>query len=244
MNIKRYVVAAGLSVAVHAALVVVTQEPKAMAMPAGSPSNSVSLNLKMTAPPSSIQPVVEQKAQIKAQPKLVESSAVKQEKNLAKPKPKPKPVDTVKTPVSKQQSAQQKPDQTAENQRVAKQEKKPLVAPQPEQASDDALPQDVNDGVNLQPVMVTKASFLTKPTAPKYPRLAKKRRLEGVVLYEVWLDKNGNQVKQVLISSSGATILDQSALDAIKTWQFSPQSVDGQQIAHRIQIPVRFKLDQ
>lgn len=240
MNIKRYVVAAGLSVAVHAALVVVTQEPKAMAMPAGSPSNSVSLNLKMTAPPSSIQPVVEQKAQIKAQPKLVESSAVKQEKNLAKPKP----VDTVKTPVSKQQSAQQKPDQTAENQRVAKQEKKPLVAPQPEQASDDALPQDVNDGVNLQPVMVTKASFLTKPTAPKYPRLAKKRRLEGVVLYEVWLDKNGNQVKQVLISSSGATILDQSALDAIKTWQFSPQSVDGQQIAHRIQIPVRFKLDQ
>ncbi|MGD8116128.1 MULTISPECIES: energy transducer TonB [unclassified Vibrio] len=244
MNIKRYVVAAGLSVAVHAALVVVTQEPKAMAMPAGSPSNSVSLNLKMTAPPSSVQPVVEQKAQIKTQPKLVESSAVKQEKHFAKPKPKPKPVDTVKTPVSKQQAAQKKPEHTAENRRVAKQDKKPLAEPQPEQASDDALPQDVNNGVNAQPVMVTKASFLTKPTAPKYPRLAKKRRLEGVVLYEVWLDKNGNQVKQVLISSSGATILDQSALDAIKTWQFTPQSVDGQQIAHRIQIPVRFKLDQ
>ncbi|TMX47023.1 energy transducer TonB [Vibrio sp. Hep-1b-8] len=240
MNIKRYVVAAGLSVAVHAALVVVTQEPKAMAMPAGSPSNSVSLNLKVTAPPSSVQPVVEQKAQIKTQPKLVESSAVKQEKHFAKPKP----VDTVKTPVSKQQAAQKKPEHTAENRRVAKQEKKPLAEPQPEQASDDALPQDVNNGVNAQPVMVTKASFLTKPTAPKYPRLAKKRRLEGVVLYEVWLDKNGNQVKQVLISSSGATILDQSALDAIKTWQFTPQSVDGQQIAHRIQIPVRFKLDQ
>lgn len=242
MNIKRYVVAAGLSVAVHAALVVVTQEPKAMAMPAGSPSNSVSLNLKMTAPPSSVQPVVEQKAQIKTQPKLVESSAVTQEKHFAKPKPKP--VDTVKTPVSKQQAAQKKPEHTAENRRVAKQDKKPLAEPQPEQASDDALPQDVNNGVNAQPVMVTKASFLTKPTAPKYPRLAKKRRLEGVVLYEVWLDKNGNQVKQVLISSSGATILDQSALDAIKTWQFTPQSVDGQQIAHRIQIPVRFKLDQ
>ena len=62
-------------------------------------------------------------------------------------------------------------------------------------------------------------------------------------MYEVWLDENGNQVKQVLISSSGATILDNSALKAIKQWEFSPNIVNGQKMAYRVRLPVRFKLD-
>lgn len=62
-------------------------------------------------------------------------------------------------------------------------------------------------------------------------------------MYEVWLDENGDQVRQILISSSGATILDNSALKAIKKWKFSPHIVNGQKMAHRVRLPVRFKLD-
>ncbi len=75
-----------------------------------------------------------------------------------------------------------------------------------------------------------------------YPRIARKRGLEGKVLVEVWLDEKGNQVKQVLLESSGHRVLDQQALNTIKEWRFSQQVAQGQAIAHRVQIPINFQL--
>lgn len=128
--------------------------------------------------------------------------------------------------------AQPKPEKTVE--------KKADKAPS---NSDNAPQTVVNSGVSSEPILVTKPAFLSKPVQPRYPRIARKRGIEGVATYEIWLDEKGQQVKQVLISSSGATILDKSALDAIKQWQFSTHTVNGVAMAHRIQIPVRFKLD-
>nr|WP_269781209.1 energy transducer TonB [Photobacterium carnosum] len=82
-----------------------------------------------------------------------------------------------------------------------------------------------------------------RPSAVNYPKLAKRRGIEGQVLIEVWIDIEGQQLKQKLIKSSGAQILDNAAIVAIKQWHFSSHIVNGKAIAHRVQIPVRFKLD-
>ncbi len=119
-------------------------------------------------------------------------------------------------------------------------EKKAANEPVPEQKTTTA---SQSKGVSSQPVLVDRPTFVSQPVQPRYPRSARKRGIEGVALYEIWLDENGNQIKQVLIESSGADMLDNSALRAIKQWQFSPHISGGQQVAHRVQIPVRFKLD-
>ena len=241
MSIKGYVIAGGLSIAAHVALVIV-QEPKAIAMPAGYQSDSVSLkfnNVASTPTPS----------ETKTQP-VDESQSEAQQTQIAQRKPsnivkqeKPQPIQPKTSKPRQNKATASKSSTTKTNQPV---ERKPVLKQQTELVdppTQQTVTKKVNNGLNQEPVLLTKASFLSRPTTPKYPRIAKKRGIEGVVMYEVWLDKNGKQTKQVLISSSGATMLDLSALDAIKTWQFSPQIVDGQRVAHRIQIPVRFKLD-
>ena len=93
------------------------------------------------------------------------------------------------------------------------------------------------------PKLMEKPTFKAKPTAIKYPRLAKRRGHQGKVLVEVWIDKNGTQTKQLLIDSSGYSTLDEAAMKAISDWKFNASTEQGIAIAHRVQIPVNFKLD-
>lgn len=248
MNLKRYTIAGSLSLAIHAAVVFVAQEPKAFAMPAGAQSNSVSINFKaLTAPAESELPkaINEPQHQAEVEPAPEPNERLEKAEAIEKTKPRTKKVakDTPKVE-KKATKAPSKPHpvtaKKTQPEQVSAVRHEPKRTAQPEF---QAQPEVVNQGASSQPVMVTKPSFLTRPSAPRYPRLAQRRGVEGVALYEIWLDENGKQVKQVLISSSGASMLDNSALEAIKKWQFSPHSVDGQKMAHRVQIPVRFKLD-
>lgn len=91
-------------------------------------------------------------------------------------------------------------------------------------------------------MLVKKPRFNAKPTPVTYPRIARKKGLEGKVLIEVWLDEQGNQIKQLLLESSGHRVLDERALSTIKEWRFSNQLEQGQAIAHRVQIPINFQL--
>ncbi|CAH1527957.1 Protein TonB [Vibrio owensii] len=232
---------------VHAALLFVSQETKVFAMPAGNPTSSVSLNL-VSAP----KPV-----QAESTPQEVVEEKQPEPQKQPQPKPEPKPVKkTVEKPIVKKEAIKKKPvekkpkpikkPQTSKP--VAKKDLQPKekvekkVAKEPVQQQ-KAAPTEQSKGATSQPVMIDQPAFVSQPVQPRYPRSARKRGIEGVALYEVWLDENGNQVKQVLIESSGAEMLDVSALRAIKQWQFSPHISGGQKVAHRVQIPVRFKLD-
>ncbi|MFV8438973.1 energy transducer TonB, partial [Vibrio owensii] len=214
---------------------------------AGNPTSSVSLNLVSAPKPVQAEPtpqeVVEEKQpepQKKPQPKP-EPKPVKKtvEKPIVKKEAiKKKPVEKKPKPVKKPQTS--KPVAKKDPQPKEKVEKKVAKEPVPQQK---AAPTEQSKGATSQPVMIDQPAFVSQPVQPRYPRSARKRGIEGVALYEVWLDENGNQVKQVLIESSGAEMLDVSALRAIKQWQFSPHISGGQKVAHRVQIPVRFKLD-
>nr|WP_217906511.1 energy transducer TonB [Vibrio sp. JPW-9-11-11] len=228
--------------AAHAALLLVTQQPQAFAMPAGTESSAVSINFTTLpqANPAKNEPEIEPQPTPPKATKPRTERPVKTAKPVEK-KPKQTKVEKKVKPVQKvaRQRVADKPD-TSTKQPQSKVNNITAEAPTtpPQQPA-----QKANSGVSAEPVLITRPSFLSRPSAPKYPRLARKRGIEGVALYEVWLDEEGKQIKQVLISSSGATLLDKSALDAIKQWKFSPHSIDGQKMAHRVQIPIRFKLD-
>lgn len=84
--------------------------------------------------------------------------------------------------------------------------------------------------------------FRVPPSAPEYPKASRMRRQEGTVLLEVKLGTQGEQLQVVLLKSSGFPLLDRSALKAVKGWQFLPQEINGQGVSHVVRIPVRFEL--
>ena len=94
----------------------------------------------------------------------------------------------------------------------------------------------------LPEVLVQRPSFRQAPTAPRYPALARQRRLQGVVWVEVRLGVRGEQRERRLLRSSGVPMLDRAALEAVQTWHFNPERVGGQAVPSRVQIPIEFNL--
>lgn len=265
MNAQRYVVAGAVSLTIHAAFLWAVPEKQAIAMPTGSHSSSVAINLvatpvtKQHVEPTPEKTIVEAPVE---QPAVQENIApVANAKQVVK-KPDPKPVKKVKPTPKPVQEVAKKVESKAvktppkppvekvkpEPKKIEKIEK--VVSEQPSEKKEKkkdivdktSAPQMAKQGVNNAPTLVEKANVLST-VSPKYPRLAKRRGIEGVAMYEILLDANGKQVKQTLIDSSGTKMLDKAALDAIKKWEFSPHIMNGQAIAHRVHIPVRFTLN-
>lgn len=94
----------------------------------------------------------------------------------------------------------------------------------------------------LPEVLVQRPSFRQAPTAPRYPVLARQRRLQGVVWVEVRIGVQGEQRERRLLRSSGVPMLDRAALEAVQAWQFNPELVGGQAVPSRVQIPIEFNL--
>ncbi|EKO3455675.1 TonB family protein [Vibrio fluvialis] len=253
MNFPRYFVAGGVSLALHASLLLVAKQSTALAMPAGNQSTSVAINF-VAAPQATPQVKADNiaKSPAKPEPKITPVTPEKPKEKVAQSADKPKLTAKPTT---------QKPIRSASNK--AAQAPKPVAppvkhksettqavthtaaaaAPVETVAKAKPAPEISSQGANAAPILVDRPSFVSRPIRPNYPRLAQKRGIEGVATYEVWLDAQGHQIKQILISSSGTEMLDQSALDAIKQWKFSPHIINGEALAHRVQIPVRFRLD-
>jgi TonB family protein len=83
---------------------------------------------------------------------------------------------------------------------------------------------------------------VTRRVPPRYPKEAKKARVEGRVLLRVMIGPDGvaSEVK-VLESVAG---LDAAAIASVREWEFAP-ALDcwGNPAASSLDIPVRFKLD-
>ncbi|OEF27609.1 energy transducer TonB [Vibrio rumoiensis] len=257
MNLKRYTFAAVVSISAHAAAMVQFNEQKAFAMPVGTNSTSVSVNLvsmvrsepvlshpkKTTVQESAITPV----------PKATKETVQKTTRTAnAKPVSKPaikKAAIQKATPKKAVTPSVNQPSKTVKTASTT-QQKQNITKPQPKSKNAEITPHvqksqsiAAKQGASQEPLMIEKPDFLSPPKKPRYPRLAQRKGIEGTATYEIWLDENGRQVKQSLISSSGAAMLDKAALDAIKKWKFSPQKINGTSIAHRVQVPIRFKLD-
>ncbi|MBF0367874.1 MAG: energy transducer TonB [Magnetococcales bacterium] len=87
----------------------------------------------------------------------------------------------------------------------------------------------------------SRAGYLNNPK-PLYPKLARRRGMEGQVLLTVEVDERGEPLQVKVKQGSGHAILDRSALKAVKKWRFVPARRGQMAIRASVEIPIRFSL--
>jgi protein TonB len=83
-------------------------------------------------------------------------------------------------------------------------------------------------------------ALLVRKTMPIYPSLARAIRLEGTVVLAATISKTGTIENLRVIS--GPAILQQAALDAVKSWLYRPYLLDGQPVEVETTVNVIFTL--
>ena len=79
---------------------------------------------------------------------------------------------------------------------------------------------------------------------PKYPGLARKNNWEGTVVLKAEIMEDGRVGVVVVTESSGHDILDGEAVKTVRNWRYRPASQKEKSVNCRIQIKIRFKLEE
>ncbi len=77
---------------------------------------------------------------------------------------------------------------------------------------------------------------------PRYPRLAARRGIEGVVRVAFTITKDGLVSQARVLSADPAGVFDAAALKAVKKWKFSPKMVDGKAVEQTAAQEITFRL--
>jgi periplasmic protein TonB len=85
------------------------------------------------------------------------------------------------------------------------------------------------------------ADYLRNP-APDYPALSRRLGEEGRVLLRVHVQANGQPDEVKIHQSCGFERLDDTAVDAVRRWQFVPARLGGTSIAGWVIVPIQFNL--
>jgi protein TonB len=125
-----------------------------------------------------------------------------------KPKPEPKPKRIPR------------PDETPD-------EPEPEVVPEPPQVESEAPPAPVSEPVQTGPVRVApgQGPGLIKRVEPKYPPIAQAARMQGTVVLDAIIQKDGT-VGEIKVLKSANHLFDQAAIDALKQWRYTPGPYD------------------
>jgi len=94
------------------------------------------------------------------------------------------------------------------------------------------------------PIMVggdVKAPEKISAPPPQYTEIARKARIQGVVIVQAIIDKQGN-VTNVKVLKGLPMGLDQAAVDAIKKWKFEPATLNGKPVSVYYNLTVNFQL--
>ncbi|MEN0106271.1 MAG: TonB family protein [Pseudomonas sp.] len=154
-------------------------------------------------------------------------------------KVEPRPVAKITPPKEVPQKVQPPkvaPAKPAEPQAAPGPELAKVQLPSAPTAAGPVTPQPVRE------VFSNKPSYLQPPRQPQYPKVAQRRKQQGVVLVEVRLDERGQQRALQIVRSSGVESLDEAALEAVADWRFRPETLDGRAVPSRVQIPIEFAL--
>lgn len=76
---------------------------------------------------------------------------------------------------------------------------------------------------------------------PNYTEIARKARIQGVVIVQAIIDKDGS-VQNVKLLKGLPMGLDQAAIDAIKKWKFQPATLNGKPVTVYYNLTVNFTL--
>jgi periplasmic protein TonB len=104
----------------------------------------------------------------------------------------------------------------------------PTVAPK------IATPQRVRVSSGVQ------SGLLIRKVNPTYPPLARQARIQGTVVLQAQISKEGNIENLQLIS--GHPMLAPAAIEAVKQWKYKPYLLNGEPVEVETQVQVNFTL--
>ena len=82
---------------------------------------------------------------------------------------------------------------------------------------------------------------LIKKVEPQYPEIARKARIQGVVILEAVITKEGS-VEGVKVLRALHPILDQAAVNAVKQWRYKPALLNNRPVKVYFTVTVKFTL--
>lgn len=106
--------------------------------------------------------------------------------------------------------------------------------------------------MGIRPMPVAPAEVVTPPALnaaylrnppPPYPQAARRNGEEGTVMLRVLVDPEGAPVQVVLDKSSGSSLLDSAAVDAVRSWRFVPARRGRQNVEGWVRVPIVFRLE-
>jgi protein TonB len=113
----------------------------------------------------------------------------------------------------------------------------PAQAASAERASDFTGVTDAAGRVRLSPSV---AGIVSRSVEPDYPLLAKQMKVEGAVVLNALIGRDGN-IQQLHVLS-GPTILSAAAREAVQQWRFRPYLQAGQAVETESRITVNFTI--
>jgi protein TonB len=83
---------------------------------------------------------------------------------------------------------------------------------------------------------------LVRSVPPVFPDAMRREHVNGVVLVSCEVDSQGN-VSDTKVEKASNAEFTEPALAALKKWKFKPAQRDGNVIAIRVSIPIKFTLE-
>jgi protein TonB len=87
-----------------------------------------------------------------------------------------------------------------------------------------------------------RADYLNNPR-PAYPMVARRMGYRGKVLLNVEVMSEGKAGQVLIYASSGHAVLDNSALQVVRSWRFVPARQAGRAITKWFIVPISFSLE-
>lgn len=116
----------------------------------------------------------------------------------------------------------------------------PPPPPPPPPAPRDAAETSHWQGDALRVGGTIKAPTKVKNVNPMYPEDAKAARVQGVVIIEARVERDGTVGDARILRS--IPMLDQAALDAVRQWEFTPTLLNGEPVPLIMTVTVNFTL--
>jgi protein TonB len=126
--------------------------------------------------------------------------------------------------------------------------REPEPVPSEEPAVKEVAPPVKQEASPQSPVIlddepIFSADYLKNPK-PSYPMVAKRMGYQGRVLLNVEVLPDGKAREVVILQSSGYNVLDNAAIQTVKTtWRFVPGHRFGQAVTQWVHVPIKFELE-
>jgi len=160
-------------------------------------------------------------------------NAKKTQKKTTKPKPKPKPKPKKATPKAPLPNMNSLLGGLAMN--------------IPEFASgdiagdaSDLLSDIVEDTIMNENTVDSKPKILSRPPL-EYPESALKDGIKGYVIINLLIDKDGSVELAKVLESQPSSVFDNAALNAVRSWRFSPAKYKGKPVKLWAKQKIRFQ---